>query len=185
MCLDACTGSWIRSFATASCLSCRFLFLLSLLLPEGLPVCAKAEKHFPALFWKQSGLHSGQNLGVNNVSDGSDSGSGTGRPLTWTCEGLRTWCLSLNVFKILLFSPLKLWLKWIYFAFRFQTAPWSGACWRTRRRDEPSWWVAACTCSSRFRESTPSCEWRQTSPLRPEFRVKKFLHLHTVHTFGS
>lgn len=69
MCVDDRTGSWIRSFATASCLSGRFRFLLSLVLPKGLPVCVRAEKHVLALFLRQSGFHSGQNLGVKNVSE--------------------------------------------------------------------------------------------------------------------
>lgn len=52
-------------FATASC---RFLILLSLLFPQGLPVCVRAEKRFLALLLVQSGLHSGQNRGVKNPS---------------------------------------------------------------------------------------------------------------------
>lgn len=67
VCLDVCTGLWIWSFATASCLSSRFHFLLSLLLPRGLPVSVRAEKRFLVLFLRQSGLHSGQNLGVKNI----------------------------------------------------------------------------------------------------------------------
>lgn len=67
VCLDVCTGLWIWSFATASCLSGRFHFLLSLLLPRGLPVSVRAEKRFLVLFLRQSGLHSGQNLGVKTI----------------------------------------------------------------------------------------------------------------------
>lgn len=208
VCLDVCTGSWIWSFATASCLSGRFHFLLSLLLPRGLPVSVRAEKRFLVLFLRQSGLHSGQNLGVKNIfaravvhlKINQRQWKSKKKKINQSSRTAALWPKPAKV--TALDAAHDAFLK-CYFGFsqqtqtvtendfffvclficfavplwRFQTALWSGACWRTRRLDEPSWWVAVCTCSSRFRESTPSCEWKQTLwlPLRfmsVEFRVK-------------
>lgn len=108
-------------------------------------------------FWLCFWGNQGSTVGRNEVSKTFPNTSGRSpktEPKVQTCRGHSTWCFSWNVWK--------LWLKWIFlFAvplWPFQTALWSGACWRTRRLDEPSWWAAVCTCSSSFRESTPSCE---------------------------